>query len=158
MDVAVHIDGIHARNALLVEQLAPHTSAISSCAKLDEFADWECRDDYVHYRMSVYAPFLSRISVANEGCLESILRVVERCFCHEHESLCMLSFDRDTKYGFGFYLWPRRLLEWLGNGFHAILSSAAIANKQQVFRRVLTAYEGRSLAYRTLLELLLSAS
>lgn len=102
MDVKVHAENIHSRNALLVEQLAAYTSVAASCAKLDkdeaEFADWECRDDYVHYRMSVYAPFFSRISIANEGSLELVLCVVERCFCHEQESLCTLSFDRDSKY------------------------------------------------------------
>ena len=95
----------------------------------------ERAEAYVSYRIDALGSLLSHLRSDH-------LSLIEILFCEEQaavEALCLGHQSLKT------------LLEWIGNQLYTAL---VVNPDKEIFKRALMAYEGVSLPYKTLLELL----
>ena len=128
-DVARQLEGICDRNRLLVDQLTPFYQALNDCEGVER------ADAYISYRIDTLEPLLPHL------CSDH-LPLINVLFVEEQGALEALRLGSHPL---------KTLLEWMGNQVYAVLRTNP---DKEIFKRALMAYEGTSLAYKTLLELL----
>lgn len=128
-DIGRHLEGVCDRNKLLTEQLTPF------CQILVDWNVMERAEMYVSYRIDTLGPLLPHIRSDH-------LPLIEILFIEEQVAFEALCLGHQS---------PRTLLEWMGNQLYSALM---VNPDKEIFKQTLMVYEGASLAYRTLLELL----
>lgn len=123
------LEGVCDRNKLLADQLAPFCQVLVDCDVR------ECAEAYISYRIDTLRLLLSCIPLDH-------LPLIENLFLGEQAAVEALCFGSQSL---------KTLLEWMGNQLYTALK---VNPDKEVFKRVLLVYEGTSLPYRTLLELL----
>lgn len=128
-DIGRHLEGVCDRNKLLTAQLVPFCQALADCNGMERV------EAYVSYRIDTLGPLLSHVR-------SNHLPLIEILFSEEQAAIEAMCLGRQPL---------RTLLEWIGNQLYTVLVTNS---DKEIFKRTLMVYEGESLPYKTLLELL----